>query len=224
MIIYLALTLIVYWLAKRFYKKTGRMIFSPLIVCPLILISILLVFNIPYEQYSQGGQWLTMMLQPATVALAVPLYKYREMVKKYFVEIIVSVVGGAVVALVTSIAIANLVGVNSELVATLAPRSITVPFAMSVSEFLGGNPAITAVIVIFTGITGTILTSLSLRYLPDTSPITQGMLYGVTAHGTGTAKAFEIGQIEGVVASLAMVFMGIITTVIAMPLFTIMIR
>lgn len=218
MIFYLGLTLALYFLSKRLYQRTKKMIFSPLIICPLLLISFLLLFNEPYENYEKGGQWLTLMLQPATVALAVPVYKYRATVKKYLTEILVSVVGGAVVAIVTSVLIAHLIGVNAELIATLAPRSVTMPIAMSVSALLGGNPSITAVFVICTGITGTILTSILLRYAPIKSPITKGMLYGVSAHGTGTAKAYEFGQVEGVIASLAMIFMGIVTTLIALPI------
>lgn len=215
MLFYLLLTLAIYLLSKKLYRRMRLMLFSPLIVCPAVILSLLIAFHVPYEQYEQGGHWLTMMLQPATVALAAPMYKYRATVKKYFAEILIGVTGGAVVAIVTSIAIASYLGVSSELMASLAPRSVTTPIAMSVSEILGGNPSITAVFVILTGITGTILTSFTLKYAPIKSPITKGMLFGVSAHGTGTAKAYEFGQVEGVIASLAMIFMGIVTTVIA---------
>ncbi|WP_199884061.1 LrgB family protein [Anaerosinus massiliensis] len=215
MIFYLILTLSIYFIAKKLYRRTNHMIFSPLLVCPIIIIGVLLVFQVPYESYDQGGQLLTMMLQPATVALAVPMYKYRKTVKKYFMELAVSVTGGAIVAIVTSMVIASFLGINSQLLASLAPRSITTPIAMSVSELVGGNPSITAVFVICTALLGTILTTALLKYAPIKSPVTKGVLYGISAHGTGTAKAYELGQIEGVIASLAMIFMGIITTFIA---------
>lgn len=212
---YIALTLVIYMLSKRLYQKTHKMLFSPLLVCPGIIISLLLIFNVPYENYEKGGHWLTMMLQPATVALAVPMYKYRVTIKKYMTEILVSVTGGAFVAIVTSMVIASFMGINTELIASLAPRSVTTPIAMGVSEALGGNPSITAIFVICTGIIGTMITSFLLKFAPIKSPVTKGMLYGVSAHGTGTAKAYEFGQVEGVIASLAMIFMGIVTTVIA---------
>lgn len=221
MFFYLVLTLATYFIAKKAYQKTNHIFLLPLLVCPIAIIALLLTFHVPYEAYNQGGHWLTIMLQPATVALAVPMYKYRTTVKKYLMELTVSVTGGAIVAIVTSMMIASFLGINSELVASLAPRSITTPIAMSVSKILGGNPSITAVFVIFTGLIGTVVTTTMLKYMPIKSPITKGMLYGVSAHGTGIAKAYELGRVEGVIASLAMIFMGIVTTFIAPQVVTV---
>ena len=214
MIGYILLTVVTYIIAKNIYRKTGNMCFSPLIICPIVIIVILAIFHIPYQSYASGGNWLSYMLQPATVALAVPMYKYRGTVKKYSVEILLSVTCGAVVAIVSSMTIAQFVGVNAEVVTSLAPRSVTTPIAMSISEGIGGNPSITAVFVICTGIIGAILTTMMLRYIPIKNPVTKGMLFGISAHGTGTSKAYESGHVEGSVASLAMIFMGIITTII----------
>lgn len=205
-----------YLLAKRIYRRTGWLLCSPLVFCPVAIVAILLFFGVPYASYEQGGAWLTFMLKPATVALAVPMYKYRATIRRHLAEIAVSVTGGAVVAISTSIAAANFFGVDAALMASLAPRSVTTPIAMGISEVLGGNPSITAVFVICTGVTGTLLISYLLRWLPAaTSPVTKGMLLGITAHGTGTARAYEFGQIEGVMASLSMIFMGLVSTVIA---------
>ncbi len=224
MIGYVLLTVFVYMIAKKFYLTTGKMIFSPIIVCPLVLIAFLMIFHIPYESYATGGSWLSYMLQPATVALAVPMYKYRLMVRKYIMEIIISVTGGAIVAIVTSMMLAQYLGVNAAFITSLAPRSVTTPIAMSVSEVIGGNPSITAVFVICTGIIGAVFTSILLKYLPIKSPITKGMLFGISAHGTGTSKAYEAGQVEGTIASLAMIFMGLVTTVIAPEVVDICVR
>lgn len=213
--LYLGLTVAIYLLAKRLYRRTGKMIFSPLLVCPIAIIAILVAFHVPYESYAAGGNVLSYMLQPATVALAVPMYKYRATVKKYSMEIVLSVTCGAVVAIVTSLVIAQYAGIDGSLAASLAPRSVTTPIAMNVSQSIGGNPSVTAVFVICTGLIGAMLTTLVLKYLPIKNPITRGMLFGISAHGTGTSKAYESGQVEGSVASLAMIFMGIVTTVIA---------
>lgn len=215
MVLPLVLTILVYLFAKRIYSGTKKMVFSPLIVCPVVIIFILLIFHIPYESYAKGGNFLSYMLQPATVALAVPMYKYRKMIRKYLVEILVSVTGGALVAMATSMWIASVVGVDEAFVTSIAPRSVTTPIAMSISEVIGGDPSITAVFVICTGIMGAILTSLFLKWLPIRHPVTKGMLFGISAHGTGTSKAYESGQVEGTVASLAMIFMGLVTTVLA---------
>lgn len=214
-IVSIGLTVLVYLLAKRIYFGTGKMIFSPLILCPVLIILGLLVFHIPYESYARGGNFLSYMLQPATVALAVPMYKYRKMIQTYLAEIVVSVTGGAMVAMATSVWIANAVGVDEAFVTSIAPRSVTTPIAMSISEVIGGDPSITAVFVICTGIMGALLTTLFLKWLPIRHPVTKGMLFGISAHGTGTSKAYESGQVEGTVASLAMIFMGLVTTVLA---------
>lgn len=209
------LTIAVYCMAKRLYQKTANLLFSPLLICPLIVIIVLTEFHISYEAYNSGGQLLSMMLQPAMVALAVPVYKYRSILKTYIMEFAVSVTGGSIVAIVTSMGAAKLLGMSPHIINSLVPRSITTPMAMNVSQLLGGDPAITAVLVIVTGLTGVLLTSTLLRWTPAGSPVTKGMMFGASAHGTGTSRAYELGSLEGAIASLAMVFMGIITTVIA---------
>ena len=211
----LLLTVGVYVLSKRLYRQFGSIALSPLIICPVVLIGLLVLLDMPFEQYNAGGSFLSFMLQPATVALAVPMYKYRDVLKKYAPEIIIGVGGGAIVAIITSVGLAQHLGLSQQLAESLAPRSITTPMAISVSEMLGGDPAITAVFVIMTGVSGVVLTSLLLKYTQLERPITKGMLYGIVAHGTGTARAYEAGPLEGAIASLAMIFMGIVTTVLA---------
>lgn len=159
---------------------------------------------------------MSFMLEPATVAMAVPIYKYRRVVQTYITEILISVTGAAMVAIVTSVAIAERLGINSQIATSLAPRSITTPLAINVSQTIGGNPTITAVFVIITGLTGVLVSSLLLKWVRR--PITQGMMFGISAHGTGLSKAYEKGALEGAVASIAMVFMGLVTIIIAPPL------
>ncbi|MDU2064981.1 MAG: LrgB family protein [Sporomusaceae bacterium] len=208
-------TLLIYGLSKRLYQVTGTTFLSPLIVCPLLLISALLLFQIPYENYNQGGQWLTLMLQPATIALAVPLYKYKRVVKAYLKELLLGVTGGAVAAIISSILVAGHFGLSSQLLESLAPRSITTPMAINVSEAVGGNPAITAVFVILTGIIGILLAPPLFKLARIENPVTKGMMLGAAAHGTGTSKAHEGGSLQGAMASLTMIFMGLITTLLA---------
>lgn len=214
-VFYLLLTLAIYFAAKYVYRRTGSILFLPLLVCPVIIILLMSFFKVSYTDYEDGGKFLTMMLQPATVALAVPMYKYRQAVKKYFVEISLCVSVGAVASLVTSVLLAGYFGMDNQLAASLAPRSITTPVAMGISDVIGGNPAITAAFVVATAILGTIFTTVLLKYVPIKNPVTKGMLYGISANGTGTAKAYELGRLEGVIASLAMIFMAIITAIIA---------
>lgn len=211
----LLVTLGIYLLSQCLYRHCGHIWLSPLLICPVILVSLLLVFHISYTTYSEGGQFLSLMLQPATVALAVPIYKYRGLVKTYIWEIVIGITAGAAVAVITSMGFASLLGLSPQLINSLAPRSITTPIAMNISQMLGGNPAITAVFVIITGLVGVIIIPLLFRIPWIENPITKGMMLGAGAHGTGTAKAYELGSVEGAIASLAMTFMGIITTFIA---------
>ncbi|CUH94913.1 putative protein YwbG [Propionispora sp. 2/2-37] len=215
MLVWLVITLVVYKITKLCYKNISHILLSPVLVCPLILVGMLTLLHIPYENYNSGGQILSLMLQPATVALAIPMYKHRHIIKKYSLEIILCVVGGAVMAIFTSMGMAEVLGMPQQMVDSLALRAITTPLAISVSQILGGNPAMTAVFVVITGILGTILTSMMRRYTTLQNSVASGMMFGISAHGIGTSKAHEVGHLEGAVSSLAMIFMGIVTAFIA---------
>ncbi|WP_346355659.1 LrgB family protein [Azotosporobacter soli] len=212
----LFLTLLIYAAAKAGYRRWSYAIFSPLVICPLLLISLLLLNHIPYAFYQSGTDSLTQMLQPATVAFAVPLYKYRHLIKEYAGELVAGVLGGSVVAILSSLIYAKWLHIdNLELLGSLAPRSITTPMAMNASQSIGGVPAMTAVFVILTGLTGILVAPLLLRVLPLKNRISQGMLLGMGAHAAGTAKAYELGNQHGAIASLTMIFAGVATLLLA---------
>lgn len=211
----LVLTISIYGIAKLIYQRSPMLLLSPLIVCPVILITLLTISHISFKAYDQGGHLLSLMLQPATVAFAVPMYRYRAIIRNYLAELIISVTGGAIVAIFTSVSAAELMGLDSQIATSLAPRSITTPMAINVAQVLGGDPSMTAVFVIATGVLGVLLTSSALKWGSIKRPVTRGMMFGITAHGTGTAKAYEMGVLEGAIASLSMIFMGLITTVAA---------
>lgn len=208
-------TITLYKLVQHFYHRYSSVFLLPLLSCPLLLIVGLKLFHISYDLYDPGASLLSYMLQPATVALAVPLYKYRRILWIYLPEFAVSIGCGAVFAMVSSLLLAKVLHLDPQLMESLAPRSITTPLAIDVSRQLGGIPPLTAAFVIFTGITGSILSPVVFRWLKHVSPITKGLILGVAAHGTGTAKAQEYGKRETAIASLAMIFAGIITTLIA---------
>lgn len=214
-ILMIVATLAVYRLAKWTYRRYPYMLLSPVLVCPLILIGLLAAAQIPYAAYNEGGQLLTYMLQPATVALAVPMYKHRRMIVEYLPEIAICVSGGAVMGIVTSMGFAELAGLPGPVVDSLALRAITTPLAISVAQILGGNATMTAVFVVITGLVGTVLTSVVVKYTKLKNSVAAGMMFGISAHGIGTAKAHEFGYLEGAISSLAMIFMGIITAFIA---------
>ncbi|PZE20733.1 LrgB family protein [Paenibacillus xerothermodurans] len=204
-------TILIYWLAKRLYRVVPRVYLTPLLVTPIAVIALIECFHIPYETYNAGSQWLTEMIGPATVALAVPLYKNFAVFKKHAAVILTSVCSGAVVAFVTSVWFAERLHLSTEIMESLAPRSATTPIAMVISDGLGGIPNITAVFVMITGLTGMILGPVVVKMFRIQGDIARGVLFGTSAHAAGTAKAFEFGAVAGTISSIAMMVTAFVT-------------
>ncbi|MCL1632588.1 LrgB family protein [Sporolactobacillus sp. CPB3-1] len=212
-------TVLVYYLSKKIYSRIKYAFLSPLLVAPCVLSSMLVGFHIDYSDYDSGGRWLSNLLQPAVVGFAVPLYKFRKVMKKYAKIITISMTTGVSVALISSGIFSHIVKLNDHYLLSLLPRSITTPIAMAVSVDIGGMPTMTAIFVIVTGITGLILGPMIIRYLHIKEKLAKGLLLGMGAHGAGTSKALEFGSEEGAAASLAMVLAAIFTLVFA-PILT----
>jgi predicted murein hydrolase (TIGR00659 family) len=207
----LLITILLYSGAKHFYKRKPKIYLSPLVTAPILIVTLLLAAKIPYDTYNSGAKWLSLMLQPATIGFAVPLYKYRATLKKHAVEIILSVLFGSVVAIISSVWLAEAFSINTELVDSLIPRSVTTPIAMDISEMLGGIPSITAVFVIITGLLGSLLGPFVIRFFKIETEIGRGVLFGTGAHAVGTSKAFEFSSATGTISSLSMILAAIIT-------------
>lgn len=214
-LISLLATIVMYCIIQWMHQRKNSIWTSPLLVCPLIIVVMLLSLHISYESYDAGAGWLTKILQPATVAFAVPLYRYFGVLKKHAVEIVVSVLFGSLAALTSSAQLAKWLGLGPVIVASLAPRSVTTPIAMDIARELGGVPNMTAVFVIITGLTGIIIGPALIRSLALKTEIAKGMMMGIGAHGTGTARAFSMGSLEGAMASLAMILAGIFTVLLS---------
>lgn len=214
-LIFLALTIGVYLLAKRIYTSSTKMYASPLIITPLLIIGFLLMTGIPYESYNAGGKWLTDLLQPATIAFAIPLHKNFKVLKKHAAEIAAGVLSGTVVAVISSMFLAKWLHLSSDLAASLVPRSVTTPIAMSISQSIGGVPSITAVFVIMTGVLGTMMGPSVLRLFRIDNEIARGVSLGTAAHGTGTSKAFELSSLTGTISSIAMILTALFTIGVA---------
>ncbi|MGE8203511.1 CidB/LrgB family autolysis modulator [Heyndrickxia sp. NPDC080065] len=207
----LILTVSIYWGAKWCYRKTKKVYFSPLLVAPLLIILILTLFNLTYDSYNSGAQWLTKLLQPATVALAIPLYRFFPILKKYLSEILLSVLFGSLISIIASFSISGLLHLNKTLINSIIPYSITTPIAMGVSSKIGGVPTITAVFVIMTGIIGMILGPWIIRLFRFKSEIARGVLLGTSSHGAGTSKALELSHATGAISSVCMVLAAIMS-------------
>ncbi len=207
----LVLTVAVYLLAKRIYASSSKMYASPLIITPLLIISFLLLTGIPYESYNAGGKWLTDLLQPATIAFAIPLHKNFKVLKKHAAEIAAGVLSGTVMAVLSSMLLAKWLHLSGDLATSLVPRSVTTPIAMSISQSIGGVPSITAVFVILTGVLGTLMGPSVLRLFRIDNEIARGVSLGTAAHGTGTSKAFELSSLTGTISSIAMILTALLS-------------
>lgn len=213
----IVLTIIVYVVVKFLYCHKPILPFSPLLLCPAILVMVLSACSISYEDYYSGNRLLNAMLQPVIVALAIPVYKYSYLLRKHAAEIIIGVVGGSVIAMASAIVCSSSLHLSMEVIGSMAPHSVTTPIAVSLSESTGGIPALTAVFVIITGLTGVVIAPTIVRMFSIKTKVARGLLLGVGAHALGTSKAFELGSVEGAIATLAMVLTGM-TSVILAPL------
>lgn len=209
------LTIGFYIISKWGYKRIPRVYLSPLLITPLFIVIFLLCTHMSYTSYNSGGKWLSFMLQPATIAFAIPLYKHFNILKKHAAEIITSVLSGSIVAIISSILMARLFHLNTQIIDSLVPRSVTTPIAMGVAKNIGGVPSVTAVFVIITGLLGAIIGPQIVRILRIDNDIARGVLFGTSSHGAGTSKAFEYSPISGTISSLAMIIAAIVTLFIA---------
>lgn len=213
-IISLIITILIYLAAKAFYRKFSFPFTLPLLIATIVLIALLLVFRIPYETYYTGGQWLEKLLGPAVVALAYPLYRQINILKRYFTAITVSVGAGAIVGIVSGIMLAKWVGIEQTLISSLVPKSVTIPVAMDIAVTIGGIGPLAAVLVTVAGIGGVVLSSFIFKWCRITNEIGKGMGRGSASHAIGTAKALESSEREGAASTVAMTLSAIIVSVV----------
>lgn len=212
---WLAATLGGYYALKPLYRRLPRWWTSPLFTVPVLLIALGLLFGMDYPAYIRDTHWLVLMLGPATVAFALPIWRYRALIRRHWPALATGVLGGSVMAMASAWGLATLFGLGGDVRLSLVPRSITTPLAMLVSADIGGVPELTALFVVITGVAGIALGELLLKWLPLRSALARGALFGVGAHGAGTAKAWDVGGEEGTVASLAMVLAGLLNVLAA---------
>lgn len=214
----LTLTLLAYVLSNKLYHASGRQpLLNPVLLSIIMLSGILLVTETSYEEYFEGAKFVHFLLGPATVALAIPLYRQFQAMKTSAMAITVSLFAGSLTAIVSAVGIAWLLGADSQTLISLAPKSVTTPVAMGISEKLGGLPSLTAIFVILSGIIGAALGRYILDALKINHPAARGMALGVASHGIGTARSFQIGEAKGAFAGLAM-GLNALATAILLPL------
>jgi putative effector of murein hydrolase len=196
-------------------RKTKSDLCNPLLISIVLVIAFLLIFRIDYASYSRSAQYLSYLLTPATVSLAIPLYRQMDLLKKNLAAILISVLAGVISSLGSILILSAAFGLTHAQYVTLLPKSITTAIGMGVSEELGGNVTISVAAIIVTGVFGNMVIEPVCRIFRIKNPVSKGLAAGTASHAIGTAKAMEMGEIEGSMSSLAIVVSGLITVVCA---------
>lgn len=211
------LSLAAYLSGVKLKKKFGWAILNPLLVAVVLVVACLLVFHIDYQDYNESAKYISYLLTPSTVCLAIPLYKQLELLKKNFAAVMAAIIAGVAASTVSIWAMSLVFGLGHQHYVTLLPKSITTAIGMGVSEEAGGIVTITVMCIIITGILGNIIAEIVFKLIRLENPIARGLALGTSAHAIGTAKALELGEIEGAMSSLAIAVAGLLT-VAAVPL------
>lgn len=209
------MTLLVYVLSLGLYRRCGSPpLLLPVLVSVAVMIGLMLLTDTSYEVYAQKTHFLTLLIGPATVALAVPLYGQWARLKRLWRPLLVALLAGSLTAIVSAVGIAWCLGASLETVRSLAPRAATMPIAMDVAAITGGLPSFTTVAVALTGVSGAMFTFGLLRMLGIRDPAVQGFAMGLSAHAIGTARAFQEGETAGAFSALGMGLNGIATAIL----------
>ena len=215
-LLWLTLTLAAYVIADRLSEALGRhALANPVLIAVILLAGILKATATPYATYFNGAQFVHFMLGPATVGLALPLYFNLGRVKRALLPMLAALLAGSLVAILSALGIAWALGVRGAALLSLAPKSATAPVALGVSEAIGGQPSLTAVLVILTGITGAIVATPMLNALGVRDWRARGFAVGVAAHGIGTAQAFRVHETAGAFSGIGMGLNAVLTAILA---------
>ena len=217
-LLHLTLTLVAFQAGNWIYLKTGRNpLFNPVLIAVLVIVGILLATETTYQDYFDGAQFVHFLLGPATVSLAIPLYRQFDKVRRSAFAILASIITGSLTAMASALGIGYLLGASQDTLIALAPKSVTAPVAMGITEQLGGLPSLTAVLVILTGITGAMLGPIALNLLGLKDWQARGLALGTASHGIGTARALQVNEVAGAFSGLAM-GLNALATAILLPI------
>ncbi len=201
-------------------NKTKSVLANPILIAVIFIVSFLILFDIPYENYKIGGDGIHYFLGPLTVALGMMLYRQRHIIKANFISLLIGITSGVLTSFFTVMFMSKWLGLDEMMIRSLVPKSITTPMAISLTEINGGNPVITVVMVIITGIVGALVAPLFVKWFPSFDKIAIGVGIGTSSHGVGTSKAIELGETEGALSSTAIGLAGLLTIILVPPLFS----
>jgi predicted murein hydrolase (TIGR00659 family) len=216
-LLWLTATLFACWIGDAVSARLGRhAMANPVVIAAGLLSVLLLATGTSYASFFDGAQFVHFLLGPATVALAIPLYRNLAIVKRALLPMAAALLAGSITAAASAVAVAWLFGAPREVLASLAPKSVTAPIAMELAKSLGGIPALTAVLVIATGITGAIIVTPLMNALRIKDFAARGFAAGVASHGIGTARAFQVSELAGTFAGIAMGLNGALTSLLVL--------
>ena len=211
----LVITLGLYYANKRLYRRFRKLPLMPLVFTPVLLVLMLVFGHISYQNYMGETHWLLWLLGPSTIAFAVPVYDNLAVIKRHWMSLTAGVTTAIVVAVTSSVWLARLFTLPDEIQRSLAVRSITTPFALAAAKPIGGQPELVALFVVITGVFGMAVGDMLFMRLAIREGMAKGAGFGAASHGAGTARSYELGAQEGVVASLVMMLSGVVTVLIA---------
>lgn len=213
-LLFILLTIVIYYVMNAIYFRFQRDYLLPILTSTVAIILFLIVFNISYETYMLGGKYIDSILGPAIVALAIPLYKQREVLKLNLVPIFTGITVGVVIGMGSGILFTKVFGFSTEIILTLLPKSITTPVAIQIASTIGGVSSLTAVFVMIAGFTGAIVGPTLFKFVKVNTAIGRGIGYGAASHVIGTSKAIEYGEEAGSMSSVAMILCAVVGSII----------
>lgn len=211
----ICLSLVIYLSLQSIQKRLKSSLLNPLFFSSIVIILILLILNIPYESYNIGGSMISVLINPATVALAIPLYKHKEKLIQYKKVIFVGVTSGVLAHAISIGFLAIILNLSPDIITSLIPKSVTTAIAQDISANMGGIPIITICTVIVTGIFGAALSPSIVKFFKLDNDISIGLALGTSAHAVGTSRAIETNETQATMATLALILTGILTVITA---------
>lgn len=210
-----AISLVGYVIGVQLKKKFKLAVLNPLMISIIFVVGVVLLFKLDYPSYKKQAEILNYLLTPATIALAIPLYQQLSLLRKNLLAVVCGIISGVFASMSSVLAMSVLFSLSHEDFVTLLPKSITTAIGMGVSEELGGIQTITVAVIIVTGVLGNVIGEGVCKLFRITEPISRGLALGTAAHAIGTAKALEMGEIEGAMSSLSIAVAGLLTVVFA---------
>ena len=212
----LAISVLCWCFAGWLQRKTKLLVCNPVLVTALLVIAVLLIFDIPLENYNAGGSIIKLMLGPATAVLALNIYQQRAVLKRHFLPVVLGCFAGSLVSILFVLLLCKLFQADAMFSGSMMPKSVTTAIALGISENAGGIPGLTAAAVVITGVEGAMLAPLFAKVFHITDPVAEGVAIGSCSHAIGTSKAMEIGSLQGAMSSIAICVCGIITSILVM--------